>query len=114
MSKERRISDFCYNGLTDDGVIGYTDSDWSGDVSDRKSTGAYVFTVAGAAVTWSSKKQAIIATSICEAEYVAMSATSKEVICLTRLLKDFPMCTDLQNGMPLRADSQSAMKLAGN
>ena len=104
----------CYNGLTDDGVVGYTDSDWAGGVSDRKSSSAYVFTMARAAVSWSSTKQTIIATSSCEAEYVAMSATSKKAIWLTRLLKDFPMCTDLQKWMPIQAGSKSGMKLPGN
>jgi len=104
----------CYNGLNPEKVVGYTDSDWAGDVSDRKSTSAYVFMMAGAAVTWSSTKQTIIATSSCEAEYVAMSATSKEAIWLTRLLKDFPVKNYLEKGMIVRADSQSAMKLAAN
>ena len=104
----------CYNGLNPEKVVGYTDSDWAGDVSDRKSTSAYVFMMAGAAVTWNSTKQTIIATSSCEAEYVAMSATSKEAIWLTRLLKDFPVKNYLEKGMIVRADSQSAMKLAAN
>lgn len=103
-----------YNGFNEEGVVGYTDSDWAGDVGDRKSTSAYVFIMTGAAVTWSSTKQMIIATSSCEAEYEAMSATPKEAIWLSIWLKDFPLCTNFQKGMPVRADSQSAMTLAGN
>ena len=56
----------CY-GLDGDGVLGYTDSDWAGDLSDRKSTSAYVFMNAGGAITWSSRKQTVTATSSCEA-----------------------------------------------
>lgn len=33
----------CYNGMRRDGVFGYSDSDWAGDVSDRKATSSCVF-----------------------------------------------------------------------
>jgi len=49
---------------------GYTDADWgSGD--DRKSIGGYVFMVNGAAVSWASKKQASVALSSTEVEYMS-------------------------------------------
>ena len=104
----------CYNGLGGDGVLGYSDSDWAGDVSDRKSTSAYVFMIAGSAVSWCSRKQTITATSSCEAEYVAMSMTCKEAIWLKRLLTNVPTDTDLSKGIKVLADSQSAIKLAAN
>jgi len=34
-----------------DNLIGYTDSDFAGDLDDRKSTAGYVFTLAGAAIS---------------------------------------------------------------
>ena len=103
----------CY-GLSCDGALGYTDSDWAGDLSDRKSTCAYVFMNTGAEITWSSRKQTITATSSCEVEYVAMSATAKEAIWLKRLLSDFPLKNDLSSGMLIWADSDSGIKLAQN
>ena len=104
----------CYDGLKGDGVLGYSDSDWAGDVSDRKSSSAYVFMMCGAAVSWCSRKQSITATSSCEAEYVAMSIACKEAVWLKRLLSDIPVDSDLTKGMKILADSQSAMKLATN
>ena len=104
----------CYKGQTTDSVFGYTDSDWAGDVSDRKSTSAYVFMVAGAAVSWCSRKQTITATSSCEAEYIAASMACKEAVWLKRLLSVIPIRTNSSDGMRLLADSQSAMKLAQN
>ena len=62
------------------------ESDWAGDMSDRKPTSAYILMMAGAAVTWTSTKQTIIATSTCETEYVSMSATSNEAIWLGTLI----------------------------
>ena len=42
---------------------GYSDSDWAGDLNDRKSTSGYVFTVGGGAISWKSKKQSCVALS---------------------------------------------------
>jgi len=56
-----------------DKLIGYTDSDFAGDLNDRKSTSGYVFTLAGAAVSWKSKKQSLVSLSSTEAEYIACS-----------------------------------------
>lgn len=51
----------------------YSDSDWSGDKVDRKSTSGYMFKFLNAPISWCSKKQNVIALSSCEAEYMAAS-----------------------------------------
>jgi hypothetical protein len=48
-------------------VEGYTDADWAGSVSDRKSTSGYFTFVGGNLVTWRSKKQNVVALSSAEA-----------------------------------------------
>ncbi|XP_014632882.1 secreted RxLR effector protein 161-like [Glycine max] len=52
-------------------ALGYSDSDWCGDKSDRKSTTGYVFFYGDAPILWSSKKEQVIALSSCEVEYIA-------------------------------------------
>ena len=47
-------------------VIGYTNLDSAGCVDSRKSTFGYVYLLAGAAISWKSAKQTIIATSTIE------------------------------------------------
>ena len=47
----------CYKGLNVASVVGYSDSDWAGDVCDRKSTSAYVLMMSGAAVSWCSESR---------------------------------------------------------
>ena len=38
------------------GIVGYTDSDFAGDIDDRKSTSGFVFFLGSGPVSWSSKK----------------------------------------------------------
>ena len=63
-----------------DKLIGYTDSDFAGDLNDRKSTSGYVFTLAGAAISWKSKKQSFVSLSSTKAEYIACSEAIREGI----------------------------------
>ena len=67
-------------------LIGYTDSDWAGDIATRRSTSGYVFNVGSAAISWSSKRQATVALSTCEAEYIGQTQATKEAIWLRSLL----------------------------
>ncbi len=46
----------CY-GESNDGIMGYTDADWDGEKDTRKSTGGFAFTMDGACISWSSKRQ---------------------------------------------------------
>ena len=69
-------------------LLGYSDSDYAGDVNDRKSTSAYVFLKSGAPISWKSKKQTVVAQSTAEAEYVALAAAAQEAVWLRRLLED--------------------------
>lgn len=56
----------------EDGILlGYTDSDYAGDLDDRKSTSGYVFKLGTGAVAWTSKKQPVVTLSTTKAEYVA-------------------------------------------
>ena len=50
-------------------LVGYTNVDWIGDASDRRSTSGFMFSIESAGVAWSSKKQSIVVLSSIEAEY---------------------------------------------
>ncbi len=67
---------------------GFSNADWAGCRVTRKSTSGIVFLVAGGAVCWKSKKQTCVATSTCEAEYIACCLAAKEAVWLSRLLSD--------------------------
>jgi hypothetical protein len=97
-----------------DGVrlVGYTDSDWAGCVSDRKSTSGCCFGLGSAVVSWFSRKQKSVALSSAEAEYMAASQASCEALWLRKMLIGL-------FGVQLRptviyCDNQSCIKLSEN
>jgi hypothetical protein len=69
-------------------LVGYSDSDWVGDMDDRKSITSFVFYMRDTTFTWSSKKQPIVTLSTCEAEYVATTICVCHSVWLKRLLKE--------------------------
>ena len=68
---------------------GYSDADWASDHSDRRSTTGYCFSLTenGPVISWKSRKQPTVALSTCEAEYMALGATTQESMYLVQLLK---------------------------
>ena len=67
-------------------IEGYTDADWAGNISDRKSTSGYFTFEGGNLVTWRSKKQMVVALSNAEAEFRGMVKGICELLQLKRLL----------------------------
>ena len=69
-------------------VHGYTDADWAGSISDRRSTSEFMFSLGSAAISWSIKKQPTVALSSTEAEYRGAAMAACEVAWLQKLLTD--------------------------
>ena len=69
-------------------LYGFSDADCAGDADNRRSTSGYVFKVADSTVNWCRKKQATVAKSTTEAEYVALSQATQEAFYLRKLLAD--------------------------
>ncbi|XP_024160679.1 secreted RxLR effector protein 161-like [Rosa chinensis] len=68
-------------------LLAYTDSDYAGDIEDRKSTLGYVFLLSSGAVSWLSKKQPIVTLSTTEAEFVAAAGCASQAIWMRRVLE---------------------------
>jgi transposase InsO family protein len=92
-------------------LLGFADASYASDAATRRSHTGYVFTLAGAAVAWRSKKQQCVTLSTTEAEYVALCEASKEVAWLRRQL-DF--LGHPQGPIPLFEDNSAAIYLAND
>jgi hypothetical protein len=51
-------------------LVGYTDSDWVGSVTNRKSTSGCSFSLGSAVIAWRSRKQTSVVLSTTEVEYI--------------------------------------------
>jgi hypothetical protein len=91
-------------------LVGYVDADWGGCKDTRRSTSAYVFKLVGATISWSTKRQATVATSSAEAELQAASWATKEAIWLARLLTS--MGVPQPSPVVLYEDNQSCIALS--
>ena len=101
---------------TDNGLQlhGYSDSDWGASL-DRRSTSGLVFMLAegGPAIMWKSKKQATVALSTCEAEYMALCSATQEAVYLANLFRSLGV-TSSTAPIPIYVDNQGTMDLAKN
>ncbi|KAL5603949.1 hypothetical protein FOVSG1_006699 [Fusarium oxysporum f. sp. vasinfectum] len=98
-------------------LLGYTDSDWAGDLETRRSTSGYVFNLGTGAISWSSKRQRTVALSSCEAEYMGQTAAAKEAVwlrgLLQELLKEYREVPELKTTV-IFGDNQGAIAMSKN
>ena len=94
------------------GLVGYSDTDWAGDINSRKSTSGYVFMLGGAPITWRSNRQSCVALSTAEAEYIALAGAAQEAVWLREFL------TNIDKGQRentiIYDDSQAAVAMTQN
>ncbi|CAB0012102.1 unnamed protein product [Nesidiocoris tenuis] len=70
-------------------IDGFSDADWASDRQSRKSTSGFVAFHCGNPIAWSSRKQACVALSTMEAEYVSACSAAQELVNLRGLLSEF-------------------------
>ncbi|KAK7368917.1 hypothetical protein VNO80_10950 [Phaseolus coccineus] len=93
-------------------LIAFADSDYAGDVDDRRSTSGYVFMLGTWAVSWSSKKQPVVTLSTTEAEFIAVASCACQGVWLRRVLEKLGhvqgVCTTIY------CDNSFAIRLSRN
>ena len=79
---------FYKKGKSNAELIGYINSDFLGDCSDRKSTSGHIFFFVGMAVSWSSQKESIVTLSSCEVEYIAATTATWQAVWMNCLISE--------------------------
>ena len=65
--------------------MGFTDADYASYPDDRRSTSGYYVYLGGNLISWSLKKQSVVARSSIESEYRALAHVTTKVIWLKSL-----------------------------
>jgi len=93
-------------------LLAFTNSDYTGDMDDRKSTSGNAFLLSSCVVSWSSKKQPIMTLSTTEAEFVVATMCACQALWIKRILKELGHsnggCTQV------KCDNSSIIKLSKN
>jgi hypothetical protein len=101
-----------YDGDHDFTHIGYTDSDWDGSVSDKKSTSGCCFNLGSAMISWKNRKQSSIALSTAEVEYIVVCSANCEAIWIRKSLTGL-FDLEMEETTSL-CDNQSCIKMTKN
>lgn len=92
-------------------LIGYSDADYAGCKTGRKSTSGTCHILGNALVSWACKKQTCVALSTAEAEYIAAGSSCAQILWLKQQLRDFRIYLGC---IPLRCDNTSAINITKN
>lgn len=101
-----------YNSNIELKLEGFVDSDWCGDIQDRKNTLGFVFNLGSGAVCWSSKKQTNVALSTTEVEYGVLCAACCHGVWMKKILLDCGV--KCEGPSQLWCDNKSYIAIAKN
>lgn len=93
-------------------LSGYSDADWAGDPTDRRSTTGYYFFLRDSLISWRSKKQIVVARSSTESKYRALTDATSKLLWLRWLLID--MGVTHSSATMLHCDNKSALQISHN
>ncbi|KAG9444821.1 hypothetical protein H6P81_016161 [Aristolochia fimbriata] len=94
------------------GVDIYSDADWDGCPVDRRSITGFCIFLCGSLISWSSKKQPMVARSSAEAEYRALTIAAAEATWVLQLFKELKVF--VSNPPIIWCDNLSATYIAAN
>ncbi|KAL5492724.1 hypothetical protein ACEPAI_4171 [Sanghuangporus weigelae] len=94
-------------------ITAFSDSDWAGDATDRKSVSGYVLMYGGGPIAWKSRKQSVVVKSTAEAEYISVSGCAQEAIWFRHLLEELGMGLG-DEPLDIHIDNQAAILMTKN
>ncbi|HSY75593.1 MAG TPA: Ty1/Copia family ribonuclease HI [Bacteroidia bacterium] len=89
--------------------MAYCDADHANDKLDRKSITGVMVLLNGNVISWSAKKQSIVAGSTCEAEYVAMYTAVQHILFLRNELTN--MGISVEDNSKILSDNNAARRI---
>ncbi|CAM8880721.1 unnamed protein product [Rhodiola kirilowii] len=92
-------------------LAAYTDADYAGCKTDRKSTSGMAQYFGPCLISWASKKQSSIVVSTAEAEYIAAAACCAQLLWIRQQLSDYGVIT---NCAKIMCDNTSAINISKN
>jgi len=92
-------------------LSGFSDSDYVGCKLDRKNTSGTCHLLGSSLISWNSKKQACVALSTAEAEYIIVGHGCTQIIWLKHQILDYGVRL---SKVPLYCDNTSAINLTKN
>ena len=93
-------------------LCGFTDADWAGSPTERKSASGGIFSIESTTVSWYSRKQRSMALSSANAEYMAASLATCEAIWMRKILVG--LLGSHLDPTVIYCDNQSCIKLSVN
>ncbi|XP_073018180.1 uncharacterized protein [Primulina eburnea] len=100
-----------YTHDTNTNLVGFSDSDWAGDLDDRKSTSGGCFYLGNNLVSWASKKQNCVSLSTAESEYVAAASCCSQLMWINQMINDYGFHSEI---MIVYCDNASAIDISKN
>jgi hypothetical protein len=92
----------------------YSDADWGMCPDTHRSTTGWIVMMSGGPISWSSKRQSVVAQSTMEAEYVAMSMACREGYWIRSWLAEVDGLPGRPTPTPLFCDNLAAIAITKN
>ncbi|CAM8954522.1 unnamed protein product [Rhodiola kirilowii] len=92
-------------------LTAYTDADYAGCRTDKKSTSGMAQFLGPCLISWGSKKQSSIALSTAEAEYIAVAACCAQLLWIKQQLSDYGVTLEC---VSILCDNTSAINISKN
>ena len=96
-------------GKRTEGLVGQADADWASQ-DHCHSISAYIFQIDGGPISWSCNKQAIVALSSTEAEFIALTHATKEAMWMKNFITE--VFQPLKFPIKIYSDNQSAITIS--
>ncbi|KAH9647652.1 hypothetical protein KPL70_025267 [Citrus sinensis] len=99
------------SGIKSEGIFGFVDSDFAGDLDRRRSLAGYLYMLDGCLINWKASLQHVVALSTTEVEYTAAAEAVKEALWMKGLIAELGVS---QKTVDVFCDSSSAIYLSKN